>query len=141
MNPDIQAYQASSDLRYEQLSHEVRTIKVQLATMNEVQKSDQLFKRVARDKQLVDFKTGMRITDEPPPLDYSEDEMRTQVQFDIPILIEKKEKLDNERVLIKQLLANIEKNRVKWRKDVFESDSLSLQRKVALQGVKDRIDQ
>jgi len=55
-------------------------------------------------------------------------------------LNEKKDKLDNERVLIKQLLANIEKNRVKWRKDVFEGNSLSIARKVALQGVKDRID-
>ena len=53
---------------------------------------------------------------------------------------ETKEKLDNERVLIKQLLANIERNRVKWRKDVFEGDSLSTGRKVALHAVKDRID-
>ena len=58
--------------------------------------------------------------------------MNTQVQFDTPMLTEKKEKLDNERVLIKQLLVNIEKNRVKWRKDVFESDTLSMSRKVAL---------
>ncbi len=66
--------------------------------------------------------------------------MMTQVEFDLPVQIEQKEKFDNERVLLKQLLANIEKNRVKWRKDVFEGDSLSLSRKVALQGVKDRID-
>ncbi len=46
--------------------------------------------------------------------------------------VQSKEKLDNERVLIKQLLANIERNRVKWRKDVFESDTLSVSRKVAL---------
>jgi len=38
-------------------------------------------------------------------------------------------------------LANIERNRVKWRKDIFEGDSLSIGRKVAMQGVKDRIDQ
>lgn len=74
-------------------------------------------------------------------LDYSVEEMLTQVQHDQPVLIEKKEKLDSERVLIKQLLANIERNRVKWRKDVFEGDSLSLVRKVAMGGVKDRIDQ
>ena len=43
--------------------------------------------------------------------------------------------------MIKQLLSNIEKNRVKWRKDVFESDTLSLGRKMAMQGVKDKIDQ
>lgn len=76
--------------------------------------------------------TLRRIAEEPPTLDYSEEEMNTQVQFDTPMLTEKKEKLDNERVLIKQLLVNIEKNRVKWRKDVFESDTLSMSRKVAL---------
>ena len=43
--------------------------------------------------------------------------------------------------MIKQLLSNIERNRVKWRKDVFESDTLSLGRKMAMQGVKDKIDQ
>lgn len=42
--------------------------------------------------------------------------------------------------MIKTLLANIEKNRVKWRKEVFDSDTLGLQRKLAMQGVKDRID-
>jgi len=58
--------------------------------------------------------------------------MLTQVEFDLPVQVELKEKLDNERVLIKQLLANIERNRVKWRKDIFEGESLSLSRKVAL---------
>lgn len=52
-----------------------------------------------------------------------------------------KSKLENERVMLKQLLANIERNRVKWRKDIFEGDSLSLGRKIAISGVKDRIDQ
>lgn len=73
-------------------------------------------------------------------LDYTVDEMATQVEFDLPVQQEHKNKLENERVLLKQLLANIERNRVKWRKDVFEGDSLSLGRKVALQGVKERID-
>ena len=66
--------------------------------------------------------------------------MLTQVEFDLPIKKEEREKLDNERVLLKQLLANIERNRVKWRKDVFEGDQLSVARKVALHGVKDKID-
>lgn len=52
-----------------------------------------------------------------------------------------KSKLENERVMLKQLLANIERNRIKWRKDIFEGDSLSLGRKIAISGVKDRIDQ
>ena len=37
--------------------------------------------------------------------------------------------------MIKQLLSNIEKNRIKWRKDVFEGDTLSLNRKMAMSGV------
>lgn len=52
-----------------------------------------------------------------------------------------KSKLENERVMLKQLLANIERNRIKWRKDIFEGDSLSLGRKIAISGIKDRIDQ
>ena len=83
----------------------------------------------------------MRVSEQPIQLDYSVSEMLTQVEFDLPVQKEQKEKLDNERILLKQLLANIERNRVKWRKDVFEGDSLSIGRKVALQGVKERIDQ
>ena len=73
-------------------------------------------------------------------LDYSVDEMLTQIEVELPAAKMEKEKLDNERVMIKTLLANIEKNRVKWRKEVFDSDTLSLQRKLAMQGIKDRID-
>jgi hypothetical protein len=58
-------------------------------------------------------------------LDYTTDEMLTQVDFDLPVCQKEKESLDNERIMLKQLIANIERNRVKWRKDVFESDSLS----------------
>ena len=74
-------------------------------------------------------------------LDYTVDEMLAQVEFDLPANVKEKEKVDNERIMIKQLLSNIERNRVKWRKDVFESDTLSLGRKMAMQGVKDKIDQ
>ena len=77
----------------------------------------------------------------PEVLDYSVEEILTQVEFDLPAKKQEKEKLDNERVMIKQLLNNIEKNRVKWRKDVFESETLSLARKMALQSVKSKIDQ
>jgi len=41
-------------LRYEQLNHEVRTIKVQLETMNEVKKSEMLFTKVTRGRPLID---------------------------------------------------------------------------------------
>lgn len=42
--------------------------------------------------------------------------------------------------MIKQLLANIERNRVKWRKEIFDAESLSIQRRMALQSVKDKLD-
>ena len=34
--------------------------------------------------------------------------------------------MENERLMLKQLLANIERNRVKWRKEIFEAESLSI---------------
>jgi hypothetical protein len=37
-------------------------------------------------------------------------------------------------------LANVERNRVKWRADL-SSDSLSVQRRIALQSVKDKLDE
>ena len=114
-------------------------IKVKLATMTEVQKKEMLFSKVTSKKPLIDFESEIRTSQQPILLDYSI-EMLTQVEFDLPMKKETKEKLDNERVLIKQLLSNIERNRVKWRKDVFEGDSLSTGRKVALHAVKDRID-
>ena len=63
------------------------------------------------------------------------------MEFDLPVKKEEKEKLDNERVMIKTLLSNIEKNRMKWRKEIFDSDTLSLNRKMAMQSVKVKIDQ
>ena len=82
---------------------------------------------------LIEPETSIRTSEQlPSSLDYTVDEMKTQVEFDLPVQREQKEKLDNERILIKQLLNNIERNRVKWRKDVFEGDALSIPRKVAL---------
>lgn len=42
--------------------------------------------------------------------------------------------------MTRQLLANIERNRIKWRKDLFDSDKISFDRKLALQSVKDKLD-
>lgn len=130
----------ATEMRFENLKREVQMIKVKLATMTEVQKKEMLFSKVTSKKPLIDFESEIRTSQQPILLDYSIEEMLTQVEFDLPMKKETKEKLDNERVLIKQLLANIERNRVKWRKDVFEGDSLSTGRKVALHAVKDRID-
>ena len=76
----------------------------------------------------------------PEYFDYSVEEILTQVEFDLPVKKEEKDKLDNERVMIKTLLGNIEKNRMKWRKEIFDSDTLSLNRKMAMQSVKGKID-
>ena len=137
---EVFANNYATEMRFENLKREVQMIKVKLATMTEVQKKEMLFSKVTSKKPLIDFESEIRTSQQPILLDYSIEEMLTQVEFDLPMKKETKEKLDNERVLIKQLLANIERNRVKWRKDVFEGDSLSTGRKVALHAVKDRID-
>ena len=57
----------------------------------------------------------------------------------MPVTLKLIEKLTSDQSVLRQLLANIEQNRVKWRKDL-DSDQLSFQRKLALQSVKDRLD-
>ena len=41
---------------------------------------------------------------------------------------------------MKQLIANIERNRIKWRQEQEQSHGLSMQRQMALQSVKDKLD-
>ena len=106
--------------------------------MNENQNRDELFQKNRALAEQIKQSTAEKLAN---MLDYTLDEMLTQVDYDIPICDKEKEKVDNERIMIKQLLSNIEKNRVKWRKEVFEGDTLSLNRKMALSGVKDKIDQ
>lgn len=60
-----------------------------------------LFDKVTAKKRLIDRDTGIREREQPPSLDYTVDEMLTQVEFDIPVQNKQKEKLENERVLIK----------------------------------------
>ena len=66
--------------------------------------------------------------------------MHTQVDFDLPINQKLIEKLTTEQTVTRQLLANIERNRIKWRKDLFDSDKISFERKLALSSVKDKLD-
>jgi hypothetical protein len=65
--------------------------------------------------------------------------MWASVDFEMPVTLKLIEKLTSDQSVLRQLLANIERNRVKWRKDL-DSDQLSFQRKLALQSVKDRLD-
>ena len=65
--------------------------------------------------------------------------MLASVDFEMPVTLKLIETLTSDQSVLRQLLANIERNRVKWRKDL-DSDQLSFQRKLALQSVKDRLD-
>ena len=85
MQPAAAAYNQAHDLKYEQLSHEIRSIKVQLATMNDVAKKEQLFEKVVNRRPLIQAATEMRISEQPVQLDYSVSEMLTQVEFDLPV--------------------------------------------------------
>lgn len=70
-------------------------------------------------------------------LDYSTAEMTSQIEFDLPVVSKKLGKLSEDLSVNKSLLANIERNRVKFR---LQQDGLSFQRKMALQSVKDKLD-
>ena len=61
--------------------------------------------------------------------------------MDLPACRESRSKLENDRIIIKQLLTNIERNRVKWLKEEQHEDigSGDLGRKLALKGVKDKV--
>jgi len=76
----------------------------------------------------------------PDILDYSHQEMLASVDFEMPVTLKLIDKLTSDQSVLRQLLANIERNRVKWRRDL-DSDQLSFQRKLALQSVKDKLDQ
>ena len=77
-----------------------------------------------------------------PPADfYDMDEIRETVARDMEHLKKKKVELQDEKVLTKQLLKNIQKNKLNITKEYFESDKLSLQRKMAIKSVKDKVEE
>ena len=69
-------------------------------------------------------------------MDYGISEIKALLEIDLPKVLQKREKYDNDRMLIKQLLNNLEKNRAKLRKDFFESNELSNERKISLNSIK-----
>jgi len=62
MSPAAHAYNTATDIRYEQLNHEIKTIKVQLATMTDVQKKEMLFSKVTGNRPLIDHESGIRLS-------------------------------------------------------------------------------
>ena len=77
-----------------------------------------------------------------PPADfYDTEEIRETVEQDTKALKKKKQELQDEKVLTKQLLKNIQKNKLNIMREYFESDKLSLQRKMAIKSVKDKVEE
>ena len=52
--PAADAYNREAERRYEQLSNEIQSIKVQLATMNDVKSKEMLFEKVTAKKTLIE---------------------------------------------------------------------------------------
>jgi hypothetical protein len=72
---------------------------------------------------------------------YSLTEMQAFVEIKLPKVKAKKEKVENDRVIIRQLIANIDRNRMKIRKELLDGDLLSHSRRLAITSIKDRIDE
>ncbi|CDW91648.1 ww domain containing protein [Stylonychia lemnae] len=74
--------------------------------------------------------------------DYDLSEIETFVEINLPQVKAKREKHDQDRVILRQLIANVERNRMKLRKDILGTNSsLSHTRRIAVQSVKDKIDE
>ncbi len=72
---------------------------------------------------------------------YSVSEMQAFVELKLPKVKAKREKAETDRVLMRQLLANIERNRMKIRRDLLEQGDLPHSRRLAISSIKDRIDE
>ena len=72
---------------------------------------------------------------------YSLEEIRDKVEVEQKTMKNKKDEVQNEMVLVKQLLKNVQKNKLNITRDYFESDKLSIQRKMAIKSIKDRVEE
>lgn len=65
------------------------------------------------------------------------------IELKLPSIKAKREKFENDRVIMRQLVSNIERNRMKIRKELLEAkgvDQLSQSRRLSIQSIKERID-
>jgi len=67
--------------------------------------------------------------------------MQAFVELKLPKVKAKREKAETDRVIMRQLLANIERNRMKIRRDLLEQGDLPHSRRLAISSIKDRIDE
>jgi hypothetical protein len=72
---------------------------------------------------------------------YSLTEIQAFIELKLPKIKAKREKAETDRVLMRQLLANIERNRIKIRKELLEQTDLPHSRRLAISSIKDRIDE
>ena len=82
-----------------------------------------------------------------PVLHYELTEVRDTIKREVASVKKRKIELQDELVLTKQLLKNIEKNRLKILKDYLtagkdsQAENLSIRRKLAIQTIKEKLDQ
>ena len=62
----------------------------------------------------------------PPPSFYTLDEMKQKIEEDTLELKTKKQNVQSELVMIKQLLRNVQKNKLNIIRDYYENDKLSM---------------
>ena len=67
--------------------------------------------------------------------------MKEKLEMDKKILTERKQKIQGEMIITKQLLANIQKNRINVTQQYAENDNLALSRKLAIQSLKNKLDE
>ena len=72
-------------------------------------------------------------------LDYSLSEIEAYLEIHLPKIKHKREKYEEDRLLLRQLLANIERNRMQMRKEISSLSSHS--RKIVVQSIKEKIDE
>ena len=72
---------------------------------------------------------------------YQVDEIKERVDLDSETLKNKKRVAEDDYVLAKQLLKNIEAKRIQITKDYYECDKSNVSRKLAVKSLKDRIDE
>ena len=67
--------------------------------------------------------------------------MKEKLEMDKKIVTERKQKIQGEMIITKQLLANIQKNRINVTQQYAENDNLALSRKLAIQSLKNKLDE
>ncbi len=67
-------------------------------------------------------------------------EIEAYIDMQLPKMKHKREKYEKERVVMKSLVNNIERNRSKWRQGLFET-GISNDRRIALGSVKEKLDE